>query len=196
MAVMEVALPSGYTADVDALPAVTRAREVKRIETSDSDTNVIIYMDRVSFILYKDWHKTDSFMSHRSHGTNYVSQYLLIERSESRITSQFLSLSMITTIDRNLHECFTNLHLLQPVKFVKETNVDHRVTVSVMERTVTERQPMSLEDRRQRIQDQVFHWHLFHSCFWSWIWSHSHHFCISSHYENRVLLSLLFWLFN
>jgi hypothetical protein len=48
MAVMEVALPSGYTADVDALPAVTRAREVKRIDTSDGDTNVIIYMDRVS----------------------------------------------------------------------------------------------------------------------------------------------------
>ena len=48
MAVMEVALPSGYTADVDALPSVTRAKEVKRIDTSDGDTNVIIYMDRVS----------------------------------------------------------------------------------------------------------------------------------------------------
>ena len=47
MAVMEVALPSGYTADVDALPSVTRAKEVKRIDTSDGDTNVIIYMDRV-----------------------------------------------------------------------------------------------------------------------------------------------------
>lgn len=48
MAVMEVALPSGYTADVDALPAVTRAKEVKRIDTSEGDTNVIIYMDRIT----------------------------------------------------------------------------------------------------------------------------------------------------
>lgn len=48
MAVMEVALPSGYTAEVDALPSITRAKEVKRIDTSDGDTNVIIYMDRVS----------------------------------------------------------------------------------------------------------------------------------------------------
>jgi len=48
MAVMEVALPSGYTADVDSLPAVTRAKEVKRIDTSDGDTNVIIYMDRIT----------------------------------------------------------------------------------------------------------------------------------------------------
>lgn len=47
MAVMEVALPSGYTADVDALPAISRAKEVKRIDTSDGDTNVIIYFDRV-----------------------------------------------------------------------------------------------------------------------------------------------------
>lgn len=49
MAVMEVALPSGYTADVDALPSISRAKEVKRIDTSDGDTNVIIYFDRVSF---------------------------------------------------------------------------------------------------------------------------------------------------
>jgi CD109 antigen len=48
MAVMEVALPSGYTADVDALPSVTRAKEVKRIDTSDGDTNVIIYFDRIT----------------------------------------------------------------------------------------------------------------------------------------------------
>lgn len=47
MAVMEVDLPSGYVADVDALPSVTRAKEVKRIDTSNGDTNVVIYFDRV-----------------------------------------------------------------------------------------------------------------------------------------------------
>lgn len=48
---MEVALPSGYTAEVEALPSITRAKEVKRIDTSDGDTNVIIYMDRVRTLI-------------------------------------------------------------------------------------------------------------------------------------------------
>jgi CD109 antigen len=48
MAVMEVELPSGYVADVEALPSVTRAKEIKRIDTSNGDTNVIIYFDRIT----------------------------------------------------------------------------------------------------------------------------------------------------
>ncbi|CAG2164131.1 unnamed protein product, partial [Oppiella nova] len=40
MAVMEVELPSGYVADVEALPSVTRAKEIKRIDTSKGDTNI------------------------------------------------------------------------------------------------------------------------------------------------------------
>ncbi|CAG2115839.1 unnamed protein product [Medioppia subpectinata] len=48
MAVMEVELPSGYVADVEALPSVTRAKEIKRIDTSKGDTNVIIYFDRIT----------------------------------------------------------------------------------------------------------------------------------------------------
>lgn len=47
MAVMEVELPSGYVADVEALPSQTRAKEIKRLDTSNGDTNVIIYFDRV-----------------------------------------------------------------------------------------------------------------------------------------------------
>lgn len=48
MAVMEVELPSGYNADVDALPAATRAKEVKRVDTANNDGTVIVYFDRVS----------------------------------------------------------------------------------------------------------------------------------------------------
>ena len=47
MAVMEVDLPSGYVADVDALTSIPRAKEVKRIDTRNGDTNVVIYFDRV-----------------------------------------------------------------------------------------------------------------------------------------------------
>ncbi|CAM6001992.1 unnamed protein product, partial [Sphagnum balticum] len=46
MAVMEVELPSGYVADVDHLHSVTRAKEVKRIDTTNGDTNVVVYFDR------------------------------------------------------------------------------------------------------------------------------------------------------
>lgn len=47
MAVMEVELPSGYNADVDALPAATRAKEVKRVDTANNDETVFVYFDRV-----------------------------------------------------------------------------------------------------------------------------------------------------
>ncbi len=47
---MEVELPSGYVADVEALLSITRAKEIKRIDTANGDTNVVIYFDRVSLI--------------------------------------------------------------------------------------------------------------------------------------------------
>lgn len=50
MAVMEVGLPSGYVADVDALPSVLQIPKVKRVETQLQDTGVVIYFDRVSFL--------------------------------------------------------------------------------------------------------------------------------------------------
>lgn len=48
MAVMEVGLPSGYVADVDALPSILQIPKVKRVETQLQDTSVVIYFDRVS----------------------------------------------------------------------------------------------------------------------------------------------------
>lgn len=49
MAVMEIDLPSGYTADTDALPSIkSQAQGVKRVESTNGDTNVVIYFDRVS----------------------------------------------------------------------------------------------------------------------------------------------------
>ncbi|KPM04179.1 A-macroglobulin receptor-like protein [Sarcoptes scabiei] len=48
MAVMEVELPSGYNADLEALPAITRAKVVKRVETSNNDETVFVYLDRVT----------------------------------------------------------------------------------------------------------------------------------------------------
>lgn len=45
MAVMEIALPSGYTVDGDSFGSIRSAKQVQRIETKNSDTTIIIYFD-------------------------------------------------------------------------------------------------------------------------------------------------------
>jgi len=48
MAVMEVNLPSGFTANQDSLPALRRFRGVKRVDSEKSDTKVILYFDSLT----------------------------------------------------------------------------------------------------------------------------------------------------
>uniref|UniRef100_A0A6G1SQR0 TEP1-F n=1 Tax=Aceria tosichella TaxID=561515 RepID=A0A6G1SQR0_9ACAR len=48
MAVVEVELPSGYVADSEALPSLKRQAQIKRIETADGETRVLVYLDRVT----------------------------------------------------------------------------------------------------------------------------------------------------
>ncbi|XP_037884019.1 CD109 antigen-like [Glossina fuscipes] len=45
MAVMEVALPSGYVADSEKLNDILAADRVQRVDTESSDTKVIVYLD-------------------------------------------------------------------------------------------------------------------------------------------------------
>ncbi|XP_078044261.1 thioester-containing protein 1 allele R1 isoform X3 [Augochlora pura] len=47
MVVMEVSLPSGFTADRDSLPSLEVSQNVKRVETKDGDTVVILYFDKM-----------------------------------------------------------------------------------------------------------------------------------------------------
>lgn len=47
MAVMEVAFPSGFTADMDTLPSLESSYGVKRVETKEGDTVVIMYFDNL-----------------------------------------------------------------------------------------------------------------------------------------------------
>lgn len=47
MAIMEVAFPSGFTADLDTLPSLEAAEKVKRVETKNGDTVVVIYFDNL-----------------------------------------------------------------------------------------------------------------------------------------------------
>lgn len=49
MVVMEVTLPSGYTVDNDALPSLKLSNNVKRIETKDGDSVVMLYFDKVTY---------------------------------------------------------------------------------------------------------------------------------------------------
>uniref|UniRef100_A0A1I8Q6D7 TEP1-F n=1 Tax=Stomoxys calcitrans TaxID=35570 RepID=A0A1I8Q6D7_STOCA len=45
MAVMEISLPSGYTADADSFDKIRDASQVQRVETKNTDTVIIIYFD-------------------------------------------------------------------------------------------------------------------------------------------------------
>merc|ERR1712179_326514 len=47
MAVMEVNLPSGFTANQDSLPALRRYKGVKRVDTEKADTKVILYFNSI-----------------------------------------------------------------------------------------------------------------------------------------------------
>lgn len=50
MAIMEVALPSGYTIETDSLPSLQNSQNVKRVETKEGDTIVVLYFDKVSTV--------------------------------------------------------------------------------------------------------------------------------------------------
>lgn len=50
MAVMEVSLPSGFTVDRDSLPSLEVSSHVKRVETKNGDTMVVLYFDKVEYI--------------------------------------------------------------------------------------------------------------------------------------------------
>ncbi|XP_076245134.1 thioester-containing protein 1 allele R1 isoform X2 [Calliopsis andreniformis] len=47
MVVMEVSLPSGFTADRDSLPSLEVSQNVKRVETKNGDTIVVLYFDKM-----------------------------------------------------------------------------------------------------------------------------------------------------
>ncbi|XP_021920080.1 CD109 antigen-like isoform X2 [Zootermopsis nevadensis] len=48
MAVMEVTLPSGFTVDSDTLPSLQMSQNVKRVETKNGDTVVMLYFDKMT----------------------------------------------------------------------------------------------------------------------------------------------------
>ncbi|XP_015601908.1 CD109 antigen isoform X2 [Cephus cinctus] len=47
MAVMEISLPSGFTVDMDSLPSLQVSQNVKRVETKNGDTMVVLYFDKM-----------------------------------------------------------------------------------------------------------------------------------------------------
>ncbi|KAH0819427.1 hypothetical protein GEV33_003364 [Tenebrio molitor] len=64
MAVMEVSLPSGFTADVDSLPSLEVSQNVQRVEMSDALTKVILYFNNVSS-LYEYCPTVSAFRTHK-----------------------------------------------------------------------------------------------------------------------------------
>ncbi|XP_018336565.1 CD109 antigen-like isoform X2 [Agrilus planipennis] len=52
MAVMEVTLPSGFTADVDSLPSLEVSQNVQKVQTKNEDTTVILYFNNLTTTEY------------------------------------------------------------------------------------------------------------------------------------------------
>lgn len=52
MAVMEVTLPSGFTADIDALPSLEVSQNVQKVETKDDLTKIILYFNNITRLEY------------------------------------------------------------------------------------------------------------------------------------------------
>lgn len=46
MVVMEVSLPSGFTVDSDLIYTLSKDPNVKKVETKNSDTVVVLYFDK------------------------------------------------------------------------------------------------------------------------------------------------------
>jgi CD109 antigen len=72
MAIMEVTLPSGYTLDNDALPSLRVSNNIKRIETKDGDSVVMLYFDKVNshdniygnaIVIYLFFHRNRKYFS-------------------------------------------------------------------------------------------------------------------------------------
>lgn len=47
MAVMEVSFPSGVVADPERIPSLESSKGVKKVETKNGDTIVVVYIDRL-----------------------------------------------------------------------------------------------------------------------------------------------------
>lgn len=48
MAVMEVNLPSGFTADIDSLPSLEVSQNVQRVETRNQERTVLLYFNNIT----------------------------------------------------------------------------------------------------------------------------------------------------
>lgn len=63
MAVMEVNLPSGFTADVDSLPSLEVSHNVQKVETRNDGTKIILYFNNIT--RYEDCPTVSAFRTHK-----------------------------------------------------------------------------------------------------------------------------------
>lgn len=62
MAVMEVNLPSGFTADIDSLPSLEVSQNAQKVQTKNDDTTVVLYFNNLTQIEY-----CPTVSAHRTH---------------------------------------------------------------------------------------------------------------------------------
>ncbi|EFA04694.1 CD109 antigen-like Protein [Tribolium castaneum] len=88
MAVMEVNLPSGFTADIDSLPSLEVSQNVQKVETSNGLTRVTLYFNNVSSV--NEYCPTVSaFRTHKVANQKPVSVIIFDYYDSSRRARQF-----------------------------------------------------------------------------------------------------------
>ena len=63
MAVMEVNLPSGFTADIDSLPSLEVSQNVQKVETKNDHTTVVLYFNNLT--MYEYCPTVSAFRTHK-----------------------------------------------------------------------------------------------------------------------------------
>lgn len=84
MAIMEVNLPSGFTADIDSLPSLEVSQNVQKVETLNGDTTVLLYFNNITRLEYCP--TVSSFQTHKVANQKpvYVSVYDYYDSCKSK----------------------------------------------------------------------------------------------------------------
>lgn len=63
MAIMEVSLPSGFTADIDSLPSLEVSQNVQKVDTKNDYTTIVLYFNNLT--RYEYCPTVSAFQTHK-----------------------------------------------------------------------------------------------------------------------------------
>ncbi|KAK4880764.1 hypothetical protein RN001_008910 [Aquatica leii] len=97
MAVMEVNLPSGFTADIDSLPSLEVSQNVQKVITKNEDTTVVLYFNNLT--VYEYCPTVSAFRTHKIATQKPVPVIVYDYYDSSRRARIFYKIKRITLCD-------------------------------------------------------------------------------------------------